>query len=136
MATAPKPAADATPSTKGIFGTFTSVFSSAREVLANFAELITLEARRAGVALAWMMALAVAAALLIVTAWLGLVVAFALWLISLGMMTPAGAIALVAIVNLIVAVIIGFVCFLLSRNLLFPATRRQLKPDSSPSDAA
>jgi hypothetical protein len=133
MATAPNPAEETPRPTKGFFGAFTGVFSSARQVVSNFVELVTLEARRAGVTVVWMAALAVAAAMLVVTAWLALMVAFAVWLISQGM-TLAGAIAVIAVTNLLVAAILGFVCFTMSRNLLFPATRRQLKPRSSPTD--
>ena len=130
MATSPKPATDTPRAATGIFGTIAGVFTSARQVLSNYVELVTLEARRAGLALTWMVALGAMAAMLVVTAWLGFMVAFALWLISQGM-TLASSIALVASVNLFAAVVVGFGCFMLSRNLLFPATRRQLKPRSS-----
>jgi hypothetical protein len=135
MATPSNPVEPTSSAAKGFLGIFTSVFSSARQVLGNFVELVTLEARRAGITLVWMVALGVVVAMLVVTAWLALMAAFALWLASHGM-TLAGAIALVAAVNLIVAAILGVVCFAISRNLLFPATRRQLKPRSPPSDAA
>jgi hypothetical protein len=135
MAISPKSAsaADTPRAATGLLGTIAGAFTSARQVLGNFVELVTLEARRAGLALTWMVALGAIAAMLVVTAWLGFMVAFALWLISQGM-TPAGAIALVALANLLVAIAVGFACFMLSRNLLFPATRRQLKPRSSSSD--
>jgi hypothetical protein len=130
MATSPKPAVETPQAAKGLFGIIAGVFTSARQVLSNYVELITLEARRAGLALTWMVTLGAIAAMLVVTAWMGFMVAFALWLISQGM-SPAVAIVLVASVNLLVAVVVGFACFMLSRNLLFPATRRQLKPRSS-----
>lgn len=130
MATSPKPAAETPRAATGLFSTLIGAFSSARHVLGNFVELVTLEARRAGLTLMWMVALGAMAAMLAVTAWLGLMVAFALWLVSAGI-AAAGAIALVASVNLLAALGIGFSCIMLSRNLLFPATRRQLKSHSS-----
>jgi len=132
MATIPK-TAEAMQAAKGVFGKFTGVFTSARQMLGDFVELVAFEARRAGLSLVWMIMLGVVAAMLLVTTWLALMTALAFWLVSLGV-TLAGAIAIVAVTNLLMAVAIGFVCFLLSRNLLFPATRRQLKPESPPSD--
>lgn len=135
MNSSSKGAAETPPAAEGLLGAIAGAFASARQVLGNFVELITHEARRAGLTLMWMVALGALAAMLLVTAWLGFMAAFAWWLVSLGM-TWAGAIALVALVNLLAAGVVVFFCVMLSRNLLFPATRRQLKARSSSSDAA
>ncbi len=102
-------------------------------MLGNFVELITLEIRRAGLTLMWMMILGVIAAILLVAAWFGLMAVLALWLVSVGM-TWISAIALVALTNLLAAGVTIFACITLSRNLLFPATRRQLSARPSSTD--
>ena len=135
MNTSSKGTAETTPAAESLFGALAGAFVSARQVLGNFVELITLETRRAGLTLMWMVALGATAAILIVTAWFCFMAAIALWLVALGM-TWAGAIVLVALVNLVAAGVVVFFCVMLSRNLLFPATRRQLKVRSSSSDAA
>ena len=73
------------------------------------------------------------AALLIVTAWLGLIVALALWAVSLGV-TWTSAIVAISLANLLAAAISLFVCVTMSRDLLFPATRRQLEAPPTRSD--
>ena len=55
-----------------------NVISSARRVATGMVDLVVLEGRRAGLALAWMLGLGVAAAILGVTAWLGLMAVAAL----------------------------------------------------------
>jgi len=135
MDSAPNSATETPSQAQGFFGAIAGAFASARQVLGNLVELITLEARRAGLTLMWMVALGTIAAVLLVSAWLGFMAALAMWAVSLGM-TWAGAIALVASVNLVTAGVVVFVCVILSRNLLFPATRRQLKARSSSSHVA
>jgi hypothetical protein len=135
MDTSSKPATETTPAAQGVLGAVAGAFASARQVLGNFVDLVTLEIRRAGLTLMWMLVLGVMAAILFVSAWLFLMAALVLWLVSLGM-TWAGAMALVASVNLLAAGVAVFVCVMLSRNLLLPATRRQFKVRASSSDAA
>ena len=113
------------PRTAGVFGEVAGVLDSARESLSNFLELVSLEGRRAGLALVWMVAWAVVAAVCIITTWLGLMAALAMWAVALGLQ-PVVAVILVAILNLVAAVVLIRVCVGLSRGLLFPATRRQL----------
>lgn len=123
------------PATEGIFGGIADAINSVRRVLSGVFQLFSLEVRRAGHTLVWMVALGAMAAMLIVTAWLGLMAALALWAFSLGW-TWAGAMFAIALANLAAAAIVMFSCVTLSRNLLFPATRRQLESAPSPSDAA
>jgi len=126
--------AEATPPpTEGIIGGIANAFTSARQVVSDLFRLFSLEVRRAGLTLVWMVALAVMAALLMVTAWLGLMGALAFWAVSLGM-TWIGAMVAIAVLNLITAAIAVFSCVALSRNLLFPATRRQLAPPPTRPD--
>jgi len=111
-----------------LFGTF----ASARGVISDFLELLSLECRRAGLALVWMVACGAVAAILFVTAWLGSMAALALWAVSLGI-PWATAITVISVANLLAAAIVTYVCLRMSRELLFTATRRQLeaKPNRS-----
>ena len=101
-------------------------FASARRVISDFLELLALETRRAGLTLVWMVACGAVAAILAVTAWLGFMAALALWAVSLGL--PWGtAVTMISLANLLAATIMTSVCIRKSRDLLFPATRRQLE---------
>ncbi|GEM_PF-818449 len=113
-----------------VLGEISNTFASVRRVIANFFELVTLEARRAGLTFMWMVVWGSIAAILVVTGWLGFMGAVALWAVSLGA-TWISAIVAIAIANFLAATIILFTCVVKSRDLLFPATRRQLqeKPD-------
>jgi hypothetical protein len=75
----------------------------------------------------WMVVLGVMAAVLMVTAWLGLMAALALWAVSLGA-SWMGAILVIALVNILLATVSLVACLTMSRDLLFPATQRQLDP--------
>ena len=97
---------ESAPRTSGVFGEVAGVLDSVRESLSNFLDLVTLEARRAGLALFWMVAWAIVAAVCIITTWLGLMAALAMWAVSLGLL-PIAAIILIAILNLVAGVLNG-----------------------------
>jgi hypothetical protein len=109
----------------GVFAALADAVAAARATLTNFLDLVSFEARRAGHALFWIVAGAVVAAVLIVTAWFGLMAAFVMWVASLGYPAAAAVLA-VALLNLAVgsALILG--CMGMTGNLLFSASRRQL----------
>jgi hypothetical protein len=109
----------------GVLDELSNAFASARAALANFLDLVSLEARRAGLALMWMVAWGIVAAICIATAWLGLMAALAMWAVSLGFPALAAVIA-IAVINGIAGAVLIYVCITLSRDLLFAATRRQL----------
>jgi hypothetical protein len=113
----------------GVLDELSGAFSSARAALAGFLELMALEMRRAGLALVWMAACGLIAAICMVAAWLGLMAAFALWAVALGFPPIAAAIA-VAAINLVAAVALSYVCIAMSRDLLFSATRRQVAAET------
>lgn len=135
MESSSKRTAESPPAAQGFFGAIAGAFSSVRQILADFVELVTIEIRRAGLTLVWMVALGAVSAMLIVAAWLCLMAVLALWLVSQGV-AWIGAIVLVALLNLLAAAVAAFFCVRLSRNLLLPATQRQLKARASPSDTA
>lgn len=111
----------------GIVDQLSGTFASARGLLSSILDLFTLEARRAGATLALMLACGALAAILVAAAWLGLMAALVLWAVSLGMSSEA-AFAATALANLALAAALCWLCSQLSRGLLFPATRRQLRP--------
>jgi hypothetical protein len=100
-------------------------FAAARAALSNLLDLISLEARRAGLALVWIIAWGLASAMCIAVAWLGLMAALALWAVALGLPPIAAAIA-IAVINLAAAAVLIRVCIGMSRALRFSATRRQV----------
>ena len=121
----------ATPSpTVGVFDELSKGLVFARETLSNLLELVSLEARHAGLTLVWMMVGGLVAAIFIVTAWTGLMAALAMYVVSLGLL-PIAAVIVVAAINLIAGAGILYRCIALSRHLLFAATRRQLAGTSA-----
>ena len=114
----------------GAFEELSSAFAAVRAALSDFLELIALEARRAGLALVWMVACGLASAVFIVVAWLGLTAALTLWAVSLGLSPIAAAIAIAA-TNLAAGAGLIQVCIRMSRALLFPAVRRQVAGQSA-----
>ena len=113
---------------EGIAEELSGAFAGARGLLSNILDLFTLEARRAGLTLVLMLACGAIGAILVVAAWLGLMAALALWAVALGIGWQA-AVAAVAFANLAVAGALFWLCARVSRDLLFSATRRQLRPN-------
>lgn len=115
--------------TTGVIGELSGTLVSARAALSAFLELMSLEARRAGLALMWMVVLAVVAAVCFVSAWLGLMAALVMWAVSLGYL-PLTAVIAVALINCGGGVLFIYRCVGMSHDLLFSATRRQLAGSS------
>ena len=109
----------------GVFDALSDALASVRSALSNFLDLLSLEARRAGLALMWMVTVGVIAAFCIVAAWLGLMAALAMGAVALGF-PPIAAVIVVAAVNLLAGAVLINVSIGMSRDLLFSATRRQL----------
>ncbi len=109
----------------GVLDELSNALTAARAALSNTFELLTLEGRRAGLALMWMVAWGLIAAVLIVAGWLGLMGALALWAVSWGVSLLAAMLVL-ALINVLAAAILLMACVKTSRDLLFPATRRQV----------
>ena len=124
----------APPATDGIIGGVANAFNSVRRIFSDLFRLFSLEVRRAGLTFVWMVALGAMAAMLIVTAWLGLMAALALWAVSFGL-TWTNAMIAIALVNILMAVIAMVSCVTISRNLLFPATLRQFEAPLTRPDA-
>ena len=112
----------------GLVEELSGALAGARGLLSNILDLFTLEARRAGLTLALMVACGAAGAILVAAAWLGLMAALALWAVEAGISWQA-ALAAVAFANLAIAGALFWLCARVSRDLLFSATRRQLRPE-------
>ena len=94
-------------------GSISTLIASVRALGGRFLTLVTLEGKQAGLSLAWMLGLALAAAVLAITGWLALLACFVLSIAALVSFVGAGGLVLLVIQQ--------------SRYLLFPATRRQLR---------
>ncbi|HKJ08069.1 MAG TPA: hypothetical protein VKA76_03180 [Gammaproteobacteria bacterium] len=99
-----------------------ALVSAWRQLAGDIVELAALEARLAGHALVLMVGLGLAAALLLVTAWLLLVAMLTHWLAYHGLGWQ-GALFLVAALQVTVAVILVVLLRRASRRLLFTGTR-------------
>lgn len=101
-----------------------TLLSSVQLVIAKSLDLLAMETQRASLSLTWMFALASVLAVLVITAWLGLMAVLALTAVAYGWSWIAAILVLVAI-NSCAAVGVIFWCQQLSKDLLFAATRRQ-----------
>jgi hypothetical protein len=120
-----EPAPKSHPAPGGLLDELSNAVTAARHTVAGAFELLTLEARRAGITLAFMIGLGLGAAILAVTAWLGLVAALVLWAVSLGL-GPIVAVLLATVLSLAGAAAAAYVCIRMSKDLLFPSSRRQI----------
>ena len=107
-----------------------SLWSEWTDLLRDRLQLAALETQHAGKTLVGMIATGVIIALLIVSAWLGLLSAAVLWLVQLGLMTSI-AILLGVLFNLLLAVLLYYLIRYQSRHLGWPATLRSLHPPAS-----
>lgn len=95
------------------------------EVVDTSLRLLALESRLAGLSLSAMVMLALGVALLLASSWLFFMAALAVWLVSMGLSWTVVLVG-VGVSNLLLSLPLFYLIERLSRNLLFPATRRQL----------
>ena len=107
------------------------LFSELRSLVSDYAELAVLDARRAAVRLAWMLACVLVAAVLLVTAWMGGVAALIVWMLGEGV-SWALAILVAALVNVAGAGALGWWMRRLLIDLPFSALLRQLRGEEPP----
>lgn len=115
----------------GVLDELTGVFASVRTVLANFLDLLSLEARRAGLALMWMAVCTMVAAACFISAWLGLMAALVICAVSQGY-SPLVAVLVIALMNVAAAGALIYRVVSMSHDLRFSATRRQLAGNPMP----
>lgn len=123
-----QPAAPKAGPEASLLGLASSGLRSLRDYMGAVLEMAALESRLAGLTLAFLAGLALAIAILGLTAWGLLIAAGVRGLMALGLSTAA-ALLVAAGVNVIVAAAMVPVIPRLSRRLTFRATRRALKGD-------
>src|SRR3954471_5692078 len=97
-----------------------------RQLVADYAELTILDARRAAIRLAWILGCVLVAAVLIVTAWVVLVASGIVFAGGHGASWPL-ALAIAAVINLLGAAALGWFTLKLAKELPFTALLRQLR---------
>jgi uncharacterized membrane protein YqjE len=102
------------------------VFATLRRMATNYALLAVLDVRRAAIQFAWLIGAGIFITVLVVTAWLALVVAAAVWMLGQGMSWP-GVLSIAALLNLVGAGIIAWRVKHVFDEKPFSATLRQLK---------
>lgn len=115
------------PTEPGILEGAGSLLREMRGIAHDYMSLVALETKRAGQSLMIMMAAAVMIAILLVSAWLGLVAAGVFGMTAAGM-APGWAILVAVIANLLVAAGLYFLIRHKRQDLAFPATIRNLRP--------
>jgi uncharacterized membrane protein YqjE len=101
-------------------------FATLRRMGSDYAQLAVMDVRRASIQLAWLVGAGILIAVLVVTAWLALVVAGAVWLLGKGMSWP-GVLAIAALLNLVAAAGVMWQVKGVFEHAPFAATLRQLK---------
>jgi hypothetical protein len=117
----------APPGNAGLLEEAKSLWHELRGLAHDQLTLAALETKLAGKSLVTMIAAGVMVALLVVSAWLGLMGAAVLWLISIGVVASIAMLLAVG-ANLVSALILYYVIRRESRHLQFPATLRSLRP--------
>ena len=114
-------------------GAFGDAWHELRALVRDHAALAVLEAQRAGIRFAVLVAIALAVGVLAVTAWLTLVTALAVWLLGEGMSWPTVLVS-AAILNVLIAAVLLWVARSRVAEVPFPATLRQLSEDRDELD--
>src|SRR3954469_7536981 len=102
------------------------LLNEARQLVADYAELTVLDARRAAIRLAWILGAVLVAAVLIVTSWMGLVASGIVFAWGQGASWPIAP-GIAALINLVAAAGLGWFTFKLAKELPFTALLRQLR---------
>ena len=108
-------------------GSISSLIASARALGERFLTLVTLEGRRAGLSLAWMLGLALVSAVLAITGWLAMLACLMLALVQSDIVGLGWALSIAALLSFAGAGGLVFIAIQRSSHLLFPATLRQLR---------
>jgi uncharacterized membrane protein YqjE len=104
-------------------------FSDTRQLVADFAHLAVLDARRAGVRLAMLLSAGLLIAILLITAWMGFVAAGIVWMFDKGVSWPL-AIAIAALINIVGAAALAWWARHLVSEMPFTALLRQLRGEA------
>jgi ribose/xylose/arabinose/galactoside ABC-type transport system permease subunit len=121
-------AAEADAAEASFLAPFERVFATLKRMASNYATLAVLDAQRSAVQFAWLVAGGIFVSVLVVTAWLAVVVAAAVWLLGSGMSWPA-VLLIAAGLNLVGAMIVGLMIRGRFDSAPFAATLRQIKAE-------
>ena len=113
----------------GMLDNASALWNDLKSLAHDHLELAALETKRAGESLVSIVVFGIIVAILVVTAWMGLVAALVLWLIALGL-APALAVLIGVAVNLAGAAGLVFLIKARTEAFKFPATVRALKPEA------
>ena len=114
------------PAVPGLGQVVGRLLGEARQLVADYAELTILDARRAAIHLAWILGAVLIAAVLVVTSWMGIVAAGIVFAWGKGASWPI-ALGVAALINLVTAGVLGWFTFKLAKELPFTALLRQLR---------
>lgn len=103
-----------------------SLLRHSRALSSDYLHLAVLDARSAAVRFAWMLALGVIAAILLVTAWLALVAGGIVWMLGTGA-SWVTALLVAAAINIVAAAILAYRMRNMFSEPPFAATLRQLR---------
>jgi hypothetical protein len=113
---------------------FERLFATLKRTASNYATLVVLDAQRAAVQFAWVVAGGIFASVLLVTAWLAIVVALAVWLLGSGLSWPA-VLLIAAALNIVGALIVATMIRGRFDSAPFTATLRQFKSEPHEGEA-
>jgi hypothetical protein len=113
----------------GLGDALARLIAEARQLLADYALLTVLDARRAAIRLAWILGAVLVGAVLIVTSWMGLVSAGIMFAWGHGASWPV-ALGIAALINLVAAGVLVWFTLKLAKELPFTALLRQLRGDA------
>ena len=102
------------------------LLADARSLVGDYAELAVLDARRAAIRLAWLLAAMLVATVLVVTTWMALIAAGVVVMLGQGASWTT-ALAIAAVLNLVAAAALGWWMLALIKELPFTALLRQLR---------
>jgi Putative Actinobacterial Holin-X, holin superfamily III len=102
------------------------LLAEARSLVGDYAELAVLDARRAAIRLARLLAAMLVATVLVVTTWMALIAAGVVIMLGQGA-SWATALAIAAVLNLVGAAALGWWMLALIKELPFTALLRQLR---------
>lgn len=117
-------------------GRLTPRAASIHLLLTRFSNLAALELRQAGIGMAMMLGFGIAAGMLLVTAWLGIIAWLVLFFVRSGAIGWPTAVGVAVLLCLAGAALMSAFAIKRSKDLLVPATRRQLHLQREPHATA
>lgn len=108
-------------------GSISALIATVRTLGERLLALAAIEGRQAGLSLAWMLGLVLVAALLALTGWLALLACVVLALVQNDIVGWGWALSIAALLSFTGAGGFALLAIRRSRDLLFTATRRQLR---------